>query len=143
MMDKNHIERVLKVNGLSSAASDSEIREILLGAHYRESEVDSAISILRNNLSAESAQVGSTHKIFNSDSVLSSGEISKLLGIDVRVSEIGDTPKKNSSTMGFLGHMLIWLIASMVAVFGVVVAMYTLDFGIFHPTAAFMFYDVW
>ena len=143
MMDKNHIERVLKVNGLSSAASDNEIREILLGAHYCESEVDSAISILRNNLSAESAEAGSIHKIFNSDSVLSSGEISKLLGIDVKVSEIGDAPKRDTSTIGFLGHMLIWLIASVVAVFGVVVAMYTLDFGIFHPTAAFMFYDVW
>ena len=87
MIDKRNVEAFLKVNGIPPTAKDEEIRSVLLSARWNNNEVDTALMVLKENTKSNETHVDTLHKVFNSDDRLSSSEISKLLGIDVNLSD--------------------------------------------------------
>lgn len=92
MFNKTQLERILSVNGVSATEPDEVIRELLISARYNQQEVDLALMVLRENTDTHEQTVDSSHKIFRGDSVLSPGDISKLLGIEVNVTTLRDKP---------------------------------------------------
>ena len=87
MIEKRNVEAFLKVNGIPPTAKDEEIRSVLLSARWNNNEVDTALMVLKENVKNNETHVDTLHKVFNSDDRLSSAEISKLLGIDVALSD--------------------------------------------------------
>ncbi len=141
MFDRKHIERLLAINGVLPTASDDEIREALFGAHYREDEATLALAVLRES-SVVSQKSDGAEKLVHTDGVLNPKEISALLGIDVSVKPLSrpDTRREQVS-LSSAHHLVIWLLAIAASLTGVVLAMYLLEFGIFHPTTAGFMYE--
>lgn len=134
MMQKQDIEKILKINGVSAAAPDEEIRSVLLSARYNNDEVDTAIMVLRENMKTHQTRVEGLHKVFRSDEALNASEISALLGIEVTVNDVV-VDKRRGREMSTLQTALVVVVAVVLALFGVVGAMYYYQVGIFHPSS--------
>ncbi len=133
MIEKRNVEAFLKVNGIPPTAKDEEIRSVLLSARWNNNEVDTALMVLKENIKSNETHVDTLHKVFNSDDRLSSAEISKLLGIDVSLSDmdVADIFKKQSSLQN--GRALLTLVLSIViAASSIWYLMYKEQAGIFH-----------
>ncbi len=142
MLDRTHLERVLKINGVTPTAADEEIRAVLLSAHYREDEVDTALMVLRENVDTKVARVDSLHKLMRTDQLLSAKEISSLLGIEVSVPAIHRTKAPSpSAEVSVAQRLLIVILSVVIALMGLGFAMYVLKFGVFHATAAIVPYE--
>ena len=133
MFQKNDIETILKINGVSTSAPDEEIRSVLLSARYKNDEVDSAIMILRENTKTHQTRVDGLHKVFRSDKALNPTEISALLGIDVKVHNMTQL-KNHDLEMSIIQSSFVAFLAAGLAVVGVVGAMYVYQVGVFHPS---------
>lgn len=96
MIEKRSIETFLRVNGIPPTAKDEEIRSVLISARWNENEVDTALMVLKENVTNQQTHVDTLHKVFNSDDRLNAAEISSLLGIDVELSndDVGDLESK-------------------------------------------------
>lgn len=136
MFSREALEKLLILNGLEPTAPDEQIKSVLLRANWRESEVDTAISILREDATHEK-KVDTIHRIFQTDEKLSPENISSLLGISVDYSNFsieGDVyNRKRSLTSGTVVHIVI--IALGVSLILALGAMYQFEFGIFHPSS--------
>jgi hypothetical protein len=145
MFDRKHIERVLTINGVSLSATDDEIRTVLLGAHYSDDEVATALTALRSNSeSGAVSEQGSMQKLMRTDKNLSAKEISKLLGINVVLPRPSTRSAKSSERSFSVGHHIaVWSLAVIIAVLGIGLSMYALEFGLFHPATALTFYEDW
>lgn len=134
MIEKRNVEAFLKVNGIPPTAKDEEIRSVLLSARWNNNEVDTALMVLKENIVSNETHVDTLHKVFNSDDRLSSAEITKLLGIDVNLSDhnFDDNYKYKQK----LNHSaLITLILSVIiAVSSIGYLMYQEQAGVFHNT---------
>ena len=135
MIEKYHIENILKVNGVAPTSPEEVIRSVLLSARYNNDEVDAAIMVLRENTKTNETHVDGLHKVFRSDSVLSPEEISRLLGVDIELDDARAraTRKREPS---FTQYFVLVLIATCIATAGVVWAMQVHEVGPFHPTAS-------
>lgn len=126
MFERSHLERVLKINGVSPTAPDEVIRELLISARYSETEIESALSVLRENVVTHDTTLESSHKIFRGDASLNSQEISKLLGIDVNVSQ--NSRLARDGVQPSIGKTAISVLVLAVIVFvAVVVYLYVSD----------------
>lgn len=136
MIDKKHIESLLKINGLHPTAKDEEIKSILLSARYNHDEVDAAIMVLRENTKTNQTKVEGLHKIFRSDQMLNSAEISSLLGIDVDLEErvVAGSKARKLTTLSQAFLMSFSILLALAALF---IYMYITHVGLFHPTSAF------
>ncbi len=135
MIEKRNVEAFLKVNGIPPTAKDEEIRSVLLSARWNNNEVDTALMVLKENMVNNETHVDTLHKVFNSDDRLSSAEITKLLGIDVNLSDhnFADINKKYNQTLNH--SALITLILSVViAVSSIGYLMYQEQAGVFYDT---------
>lgn len=143
MLDRKHIERVLKINGVMPTAQDEEIRSVLLNAHYRDDEVTAALTLLHTSGdAAPEIAPNSLNTIMRSDRNLNAKEISKLLGIDIVLPTAASRSTKVSERTLSLGHhIVIWSLAVLIAALGIGLSMYALEFGLFHPATAFTFYE--
>lgn len=89
MYTKRHIETILRINGLSLAASDEEIKSVLLYAKCE--DVDTIISALRNEKTdADRDLCGASRpktrcNVLLADERLKPETIRELLGVDVEV----------------------------------------------------------
>lgn len=136
MIDKKHIENILKINGLHPTAKDEEIKSILLSARYNHDEVDAAIMVLRENTVTNQTKVEGLHKIFRSDQMLNSAEISSLLGIDVDLEE-RVTAGSKARELTTLSQAFLLSFSILLAIAALVIYMYISHVGLFHPTSAF------
>ena len=134
MIDRKHIEKILKVNGLTPTAEDEEIRSILISAKWNKDDVETALTVLRENINTHDSRVDTLHNVFLTDRRLSPEAIQSLLGIDIEVSS-----NELASLRESRKRVSIWQIASVIscavilAVGFVVMFMYTKHIGIFHP----------
>lgn len=133
MLQKNDIETILKINGVSTASPDDDIRSVLLSARYNNDEVDTAIMVLRENTKTHQTRVDGLHKVFRSDQALNPSEISALLGIEVQVRDVTQL-KNRKREMTMLQTAFVAFFAFGLAVVGVTVAMYVYQVGFFHPS---------
>jgi hypothetical protein len=132
MIDRNHIEKILKINGKSPSDPDDVIRSVLLSARYSKDEVDTALMVLRENSTTKQMRVEGLHKVFRTDNALRPQEISELLGIDVDITNYN--PEQVSANRGGLVSVIIILFASIfLALTGVLLFMYTNSVGFFYP----------
>lgn len=133
MIDRSHIEKILQVNGMTSAQPDAVIRSVLLSARYDKDEIDTAIMVLREDADSNKLRVEGLHKVFRSDDSLQPKEISQLLGIQVDASQYishADTNNRIKMTTFFS----VWICSVVFAAVGVLLFMHVNSVGIFHPS---------
>ncbi len=85
MLTKQHIESILRANGVPPTAPEEEIRSVLISARFDNFDVDTALLILKENKETNETHVDTLHKVFHSDERLSASDISSLLGIHVAI----------------------------------------------------------
>lgn len=134
MINRKQLESLLKINGVQPNAPKEIIRSVLISARYTDNEVDTAITILKEEteVSSTSSQTEGLHKIFRTNQSLKSSEISELLGIEVQVNNL----QKNNSKDRNLSSKEILLVCSssiMLAFLGTTLYMFTSKTGFFHP----------
>jgi len=137
ILQKKHIETILKINGVSSNSPDEEIRSVLLSARYDDDEINTAIMVLRENLKTKETTVDGLHKVFRTHNSLKSHEISSLLGIDVEINELPIHSVKTNENE-FKHSLIFVIIAVTIAAIGVFTAMYWYKVGVFYPSDTFL-----
>ncbi|MBY0538377.1 hypothetical protein K2P47_03180 [Patescibacteria group bacterium] len=135
MLEKRNIEAFLKVNGIPPTAKDEEIRSVLLSARWNNNEVDTALMVLKENIKSNETHVDTLHKVFNSDDRLSASEISKLLGIDVTLSDndVNDLNAKHQLSQNSTA-VITFILSIVIAVSSIGYLMYKEQAGVFHST---------
>jgi hypothetical protein len=133
MIDKRHVESLLHLHGMSPTSPEEEIRSVLLSAQYDSKEIDTAITVLRQNTSDNTSRLEGLHKIYRTDQGLKPNEVSELLGIDINVSAL---EIKNHRARGMTGgeYFIVLSLALVLAFGGLLYAMYEHETGPFHPT---------
>jgi hypothetical protein len=135
MIEKRNVEAFLKVNGIPPTAKDEEIRSVLLSARWNNNEVDTALMVLKENINSNVTHVDTLHKVFNSDDRLSSSEISKMLGIDVNLSDLEEETVLRKHQIIQNGNSLAVLILALVIAFSSIgYLMYKAGAGVFHSS---------
>lgn len=135
MLEKRNIEAFLKVNGIPPTAKDEEIRSVLLSARWNNNEVDTALMVLKENIVSNETHVDTLHKVFNSDDRLSSSEITKLLGIDVSLtdSDVADINTKHQLSKNSTA-VITFVLSIIIAVSSIGYLMYKEKAGVFHTS---------
>lgn len=134
MIDRKHIERILKLNGLTPTAADEEIRSVLISARWNKEDVETAITVLRENTTTHKSRVDTLHDVFLTDNRLSPEAIHSLLGIDIQVdsSEL-ETLRSSRRNLYRWQIVSIFIIAVLIAATAILGMMYAQGFGVFHP----------
>jgi len=133
MIERNHIENILKINGMSPSEPDDVIRSVLLSARYNDDEIDTALMVLREDTKTKQVRVEGLHKVFRTDNALKPQEISDLLGIDVNLEHYLP-PIVQSRTFVTSTLISVWILSLLLAVVGVLLYMHFNNVGIFHPS---------
>ena len=133
MIERNHIEKILKINGMSPSEPDDVIRSVLLSARYNDDEIDTALMVLREDTKTKQVRVEGLHKVFRTDNALKPQEISDLLGIDVNLEHYLP-PIVQSRTFVTPTLISVWILSLLLAVVGVLLYMHFNKVGIFHPS---------
>lgn len=134
MIDRNHIEKILEINGMTRAEPDDKIRSVLLSARYDKDEIDTALMVLREDSETNKIRVEGLHKVFRTDQALRPNEISALLGVEVDASRFdgASSELKPRVSMGmFFG---VWLFSVLLAVSSILLYMHMNSIGLFHPS---------
>ncbi len=135
MIDRTHIEQILKLNGLAPTAADEEIRSVLISARWNKEDVETAITVLRENINTHKSRVDTLHDVFLTDKKLSPEAIHSLLGIDVQVnSDELETLRVGRRNLFRWQILSIFIIAILIAITFILGMMYMGAFGIFHPS---------
>jgi hypothetical protein len=135
MIEKRNVEAFLKVNGIPPTAKDEEIRSVLLSARWNNNEVDTALMVLKENTKNNETHVDTLHKVFNSDDRLSSAEITKLLGIDVNLSDFeGESLSRKHQSLSTMGNISVLILSLVIALSSIGYLMYKQQAGVFHST---------
>jgi len=142
MTDRKHLERLLRINGVVLPAPDESVRSILASAHLNEVEIAAALLLLRSDVSNQEGNpvMQSAEKLRTTDQRLSAREISQLLGIDV-VVPLAPRRSPKPERMPPQITVAIALLSILVAFIGVGLAMFFLEVGVFHATAAVTPYE--
>lgn len=135
MIDRTHIEQILKLNGLAPTAADEEIRSVLISARWNKEDVETAITVLRENVNTHKSRVDTLHDVFLTDKKLSPEAIHSLLGIDVQVdSRELETLRVSRRNLYHWQIFSIFVIALLIAITLILGMMYMTGFGLFHPS---------
>ncbi|MCA9360387.1 hypothetical protein H6785_03470 [Candidatus Nomurabacteria bacterium] len=137
-MNREHIEKLLRINGVSPTSPDEIIRTVLLSARFKEEEVDTAIMVLREDVNTKEKRVDGLHKVFRTDESLKPNEISKLLGIDVSIKDTVDVRAKARSNSIF-ERILVAVMSILLAFSATMVYMYFSQVGPFHSSETISF----
>lgn len=133
MIDRNEIENVLRVNGVSPSAKDEEIRSLLLTAKWTENDVDTAMMVLKENTAIKETHVDTLHKIFRSDQRLSPTEITDLLGINTTFTNSDILEKTNHPGQKIFSILIAFILSIIILVGSIGFLMYKEKAGLFHP----------
>lgn len=138
MIEREQVAKILRLNGIDVGAPDDEIKSILLSAKWHEDDVETALTVLRQNSENKAESVQTLHKIFRSDERLKPETISALLGVDISVSpqEVALHRKRAQGQLTgglIINILLVSLVLSSIFIFG---SMWFLKVGIFHQTVS-------
>ncbi len=134
MLDRRHIEQVLRLNGLSPTAPDEEIRSVLVSARWHKEDVETAITVLRENVNTHKSRIDTLHDVFLTDARLSPDAIHSLLGIDMEVNTSELETLRASRKHAYMWQMVsIFFLATAIAVAFILLMMYSQSFGFFYP----------
>jgi len=136
MFQRQQVEQLLRLNGVSTDDSDDQIKSVLISAQWHKDDVETAILVLRENVNDQKTRVDSLHKVFRSDDHLRPETISSLLGIemDVTSQELEQRQKIASGRMQPRQILLVAVMALTVSLIFVVASMMYLEMGLFYKT---------
>ncbi len=135
MIDRRHIEQILRLNGLTPTAADEEIRSVLISARWHKEDVETAITVLRENTTTHKSRVDTLHDVFITDKKLSPEAIQTLLGIDVEINSSELESLRRSRQSVYIWQIIsIFMIAIAIAAIMIVFMMYSQQVGIFYPS---------
>ena len=141
MLDKGFVERFLRLNNVSASSSDEEIKTALGQAKWSEAEINTALTLLRDQSLGSSVVAVSKGQssIFRPDFDWSSEELSALLGVDVVVDP--NALRKSSAKLVRKRHMANVVAGVFVVLLAFVLALsigafvaYSLGAGPFHES---------
>jgi len=136
MFQRNHIEKLLRLNGVDTTDSDEEIKSVLISAQWHKDDVEAAVLVLRENKTDHKTRVDSLHKVFRSDERLRPETISSLLGIEMNITskELASRQKHSSAKLP-PSHILVVACAALtLSLIFVFASMHYLEMGLFHKT---------
>ena len=136
MFKKEHIEKMLRLNGVSLDDPDDVIKSVLISAQWHEDDVEAAVLVLRENTDSHETHMDSLHKVFRSDERLRPETISSLLGIEMDLSSKDIEVRRKRARPALMPSQVlvmtvISLVLSLIFVFAV---MWYLETGLFHQT---------
>jgi hypothetical protein len=136
MIDRRHIEELLRLNGVKETAPDEEIKSVLISARWHEKDIETALVVLRENKESHQTRVERLNKVFTSDDKLQPELISSLLGVDVDVSSdvFGQAPRKKKRSLSFAQVLQICFFSLILSSACILGMMWHLDVGLFHFT---------
>lgn len=85
MVEKEHLENFLRLNGISPTAPDEEIRSALITAKWHDTDVEVALMVLRGEKGGEDIEMIASRQLFHSDAHIAPETLSKLLGMHVQI----------------------------------------------------------
>jgi len=135
MVDTTKIETLLQIHGISPSTPDEEIRSILFSAKYNDDEIDTALTVIRQNKSTKKDRIDGLRKIYRSDEALTPSQISALLGIELTVDML-QVKAARKTEMPLKKAVILSLLTVAFAFLGLLFALYMSDSGPFHPTVA-------
>ena len=138
MMDRAYLVTILRASGISTSASDDELRSVFSAAGYNEADVARAISIIRTPPSATGgvATQSGMHKILRSNEPLHPSEVSALLGIDMTITEV-ETKTIRVPRMTIAEDLLVLFLAVTLGVLSLLAVLYHYKIGPFSETGTF------
>jgi len=136
MLERDHIEKLLKLNGVAVTAPDEEIKSVLLSARWHKNDVETALLVLRENTKSHETHVDSLHRIFSSDEHLQPETISALLGVDVTISnaDLDERKRYSRNAISPQQMMQIGIMSLILSLIFVFASMWYLEMGVFHIT---------
>jgi hypothetical protein len=136
MFKRQHIEQLLRLNGVSMEDTDDEIKSVLISAQWHKDDVEAAVLVLRENKNDHKTHVDSLLKVFRTDDRLRPETISSLLGIqmDVTSDEITKRRRVASGNMQPSQILLVAMMALVLSLIFVFASMRYLEMGLFHKT---------
>jgi hypothetical protein len=124
MIQKEHIENFLRINGVPLSASDEEVRVALSSAKWASEDIDDGIATLHGlptKHATPSSHVG--HQLFRSDNRVAPETLSALLGVNIAPRDMhvpaGVAYKRHNAEEQSLGLGLIAIGLSIVLAFAV------------------------
>ena len=136
MISKKQLESFLKANGIAMDAPDGEIKAMLLAARWNAQDVDTAITVLREDPDTKTQHVESLNKLFRSDDRPKPETISAMLGIGMELlpSDVDhkEMRKRSTTTKDWAFIIILSILLAVTALFGV---MFHMEVGPFHQTA--------
>lgn len=138
MIDRAYLKTFLEINNISPAASDEEIKSVLVSAHWHEDDVDTTLTILRENPNDKKQYTDTIHKVFRNDDRLNPESISALLGIDVQLdsAQLAEQRRRARGDLSMRSMMFLLLISSLLSLLCVLATMWHLEIGLFYYSAA-------
>jgi len=136
MIQREQIEKMLRVNGVSPTDSEDEIKSVLISAQWHKNDVEAAILVLRENKTDHKTHVDSLHKIFRSDDRLSPEAVTSLLGIEMNMTskDIKKRHKRERGGMTPFQMLKVTIVSLILSFLFVYAAMWYLHIGMFHQT---------
>ena len=134
MFERRHVEELLRINGVPLTAPDEQIKSVLISARWHEKDVETAMTVLRENTVSHETHVDTLQKMFRSDDKLRPETISALLGVDIPQGSLktSEQLKRRRLTLGqCMNIAVLSIVLSGACVFG---AMWFEHAGIFHIT---------
>ncbi len=130
MLEKRHLEAILRINGMNANSTVDEIREVLKSARYNDDEINSAIAVLKETTPAGKVVSDGLHKVLRSNESLKPSEISELLAIDVPIDRL--RPGGMSRATDLNEPIVFAFTTVVITTVGLLVAMYAYDIDILH-----------
>ena len=133
MISRPLVERILAVNGIEPSAEDEMIKSVLIEANWHADDVETALTVLRENTATHIERVDSLHKVFRTDDRLKPETITALLGIDVEVKNPDELRLERTTHQTFFSQALsIGLVSIGLALLVAIGGMWFWEIGIFH-----------
>ena len=135
MIDRSLVESILRTNGIAATESDEVIKSVLVRANWHEEDVETALTVLRENTITHETKTDSLHKIFRSDERLKPETISALLGVEVELPpKPAVTEDRTVRPVSRMQLLQIVFISATLGLGGVLFAMWFSGTGVFHHT---------
>ena len=138
MIQREQVAQILRLNGIDIEAPVEEIKSILLSAKWHEDDVETALTVLREDPKKHEEKIETMHKVFRSDEKLKPETISALLGLDVELTQhdvnLSRKRARGQLTAGVALHiLLVSLVISSAFIFA---SMWFLKVGAFHESVS-------
>ncbi len=136
MFQRDQVEKLLSLNGVTTEASDDEIKSVLLSARWHKDDIEAAVLVLRENKVTHQTHVDSMHKVFRSDERMHPETVSALLGIEMNVmpSDMPSGERRVERGMTSKQMMTVAVVSLALSLMFVLAAMWHLEMGMFHQT---------